>query len=396
MELIMKRRSDSGKIECSGMPVVMFVTTTPFAANAFLANHIVALAKHYKIILCTNLNAYELSPLLLTQADVFQIHFSRKVSLYQDLKSILQLFMVICQNKPTVIHSITPKAGLLAMFTGLVMRVPNRWHTFTGQVWATQKGLSRRLLMKLDKLIVLMASRVFVDSASQGRLLCDLGIVRDDQIGMLGFGSIAGVDLSRFHPDSITRDRLRKKMGTPVNAYVFLFVGRLTRDKGLFDLVDAFRMISISVPNIELWVVGPDEDGLLKILKESARGCAAQIRWLGSTATPEYFMVSADVLLLPSHREGFGSVIIEGAACGIPTIAYRIDGVIDAVENESSGILVDVHKSEAFADAMKSLALNRELSVILGNRAKERARLYFSSDVVTKAWLEFYQSHLGI
>jgi glycosyltransferase involved in cell wall biosynthesis len=396
MGLVMKKKSDSGKIEGSGMPVVMFVATTPFAVNAFLANHIVALAKHYKIILCTNLNAYELSPLLLTQAEVFQINFSRKVSLYQDLKSILQLFMVVCQNKPTVIHSITPKAGLLAMFTGLVMRVPHRWHTFTGQVWATRKGLSRRLLMKLDKLIVLMASRVFVDSTSQGRLLCDEGIVRDDQIGMLGFGSIAGVDLSRFQPDNITRDRLRKKIGTPVNAYVFLFVGRLTRDKGIFDLIDAFRIISISESNIELWVVGPDEDELLKILKDSAQGCTAPIRWLGSTETPEYFMASADALLLPSHREGFGSVIIEAAACGIPTIAYRIDGVIDAVKHESTGILVDAHEVEAFAEAMKSLKLNSSLSVSLGNRAKERARLDFSSDVVTRAWLKFYQSHLGI
>ena len=393
---MMKKKNESDKIHGTSKPAVIFVATTPFAVNAFLANHIAVLARYYKIILCTNLNAYQLSPLLLTQVEVYQINFSRKISPYQDLKSMLQLLIVIRKIKPMVIHSITPKAGLLAMITGLLMCVPNRWHTYTGQIWVTKRGLSRRLLMTFDKLIILMASRVFVDSASQRRLLCDERIARNDQIGMLGFGSIAGVDLNRFQPNNVGRDRLRKKLGTPVNAYVFLFVGRLTRDKGVFDLIYAFQMASTSAPNIELWVVGPDEDGLLKILKESARGCAAQIHWLGATETPEYFMASADALLLPSYREGFGSVIIEGAACGIPAIAYRIDGVIDAVEHEFSGILVDDRDPKAFADAMKSLALNRELSKTLGKQAKERASRDFSGDMVTKIWLEFYQSHLGI
>ena len=387
--------SESGKPWRANVPTVMFVVTTPFAVNAFLANHIAALLTNSKVILCTNLDAYKLAPALLNSVELHHIPFSRRVSLGTDLKSLLMLTALVRQARPAVIHSITPKAGLLAMLAGLMGRVPNRWHTFTGQVWATKLGLSRSALMAIDRIIVLLASKVFADSASQCRLLRDEGVVRDGQIGMLGSGSIAGVDIKRFCSDTLNRERLRQQMGTDANACVFLFVGRLTKDKGMFDLIRSFLELSATVRDIELWAVGPDEEGLLQTLQESAEGCGAPIRWLGATPTPEQFMVAADVLLLPSYREGFGSVIIEAAACGIPAIAYRIDGVIDAIVDGSSGLLVEVGQPEAFAAAMKRLALDKELRLLLGKQAQDRAVRDFSSAKVTDAWLEFYRSHLN-
>jgi glycosyltransferase involved in cell wall biosynthesis len=378
----------------SGLPVVMFVATTPFAVNAFLANHIAVLSEHYRIILCTNLDAYSLLPSLISRVAVRHIPFSRKISLGTDLKSVLQLVAAIHQVRPIVVHSITPKAGLLAMLAGLITGVSKRWHTFTGQVWATKKGFARSFLKSVDRLIVLLASQVFADSASQCRLLRDEGVVRDGQIGILGPGSIAGVDLNRFCPDAIDREQLRRQMGTDVNSCVFLFVGRLSKDKGVFDLVGAFMELATALRDIELWVVGPDEEGLLLSLQEAAVSCGAPIRWLGATTTPEHFMAAADILLLPSYREGFGSVIIEGAACAIPAIAYRIDGVIDAVADGSSGLLVEVGQPTAFASAMKLLVLDRALRLRLGHKAHERAVRDFSSENVTKAWLDFYRSQI--
>ena len=169
----------------------------------------------------------------------------------------------------------------------------------------------------------------------------------------------------------------------------------MTIDKGVFDLIQAFRELASAVRNIELWVVGPDEEGLLKTLQESVEGCGAPFRGLGATPTPEHFMAAADVLVLPSYREGFGSVLIEGAACGIPSIAYRIDGVIDAVVDGSTGLLVELGKISAFASFMKQLALDGELRSRLGMQARERAIRDFSSDKVTSAWLEFYSSQLN-
>jgi glycosyltransferase involved in cell wall biosynthesis len=387
--------SESEKILKADVPTAMFVVTTPFAVNAFLVNHIAALSKKIRIILCTNLDAYKLAPVLLNSVEVHHIPFSRKVSLGTDLKSLMKLTALIRKVRPTVIHSITPKAGLLAMLAGFIGHVPNRWHTFTGQVWTTKQGLVRSALKAFDRFVVLLASKVFADSASQCRLLRDQGVVRAGQISMLGSGSIAGVDIKRFCSDPFNRELLRQQIETDANACVFLFVGRLTIDKGMFDLIRAFLELSSTVRDIELWVVGPDEEGLLQTLQESAEGCGAPIRWMGATTTPEQFMAAADVLLLPSYREGFGSVIIEGAACGIPAIAYRIDGVVDAIVDGRSGVLVEVGQSEAFAAAMKGLALDKELRLRLGKQAQVRAVRDFSSESVTSAWLEFYLSHLN-
>ena len=387
-------KTEGKKTSRANLPTVMFVVSTPFAVNAFLANHIASLSKIAKVILCTNVDAYKLAPSMLNSAEVHHIPFSRQVSFGTDLKSLLMLNALVRQAKPTVIHSITPKAGLLAMLAGLLGRVPNRWHTFTGQVWTTRLGVSRSILMATDRLIVMLASKVFADSVSQCRLLRDVGIVQDGQIGMLGNGSIAGVDIKRFCSDGPNRKRLRQRIGTDGNACVFLFVGRLTKDKGMFDLIQSFLRLSETVRDIELWVVGPDEENLLQTLQEAAEGCGAPIRWLGVTSAPEQFMMAADVLLLPSYREGFGSVIIEGAACGLPAIAYRIDGVIDAIVDGSSGLLVEVGQPRAFAAAMMRMALDKELRLLLGKKARDRAVRYFNSERVTDAWLGLYRRHL--
>lgn len=381
---------ESDKVFKSDLPTVMFVVTTPFAVNAFLANHIATLSKNFRIILCTNLDAYKLAPVLLNSLEVHHIPFSRSISVGADLKSLLKLIMLVSKVRPVVIHSITPKAGLLGMLVGFVTCVPNRWHTFTGQVWATKHGFARSALKAFDRLIVLLSSKVFADSASQSRLLQNERIIREGQIKMLGSGSIAGVDIKRFCADIPNRIRLRQQMGTNPDTCVFLFVGRLAKDKGVFDLTRAFLELSMIVRDIELWVVGPDEEGLLYALQESTECCGAKIRWLGATPTPEQFMVAADVLLLPSYREGFGSVVIESAACGIPTIAYRIDGVIDAVDDGISGVLVELGEITALVSAMKRLAIDRDLRVLLGYQAQERALRDFNSEIVTKAWLDFY------
>lgn len=375
-------------------PIIVFVVTTPFAVNAFLANHIIALSENYRILLCTNLNAYSLLPSLLDHLEVHNIGFSRKIALLSDLSALLELWAVIRQVKPTVIHSLTPKAGLLAMLVGFLNGVPHRWHTFTGQLWITRNGINRKLLQAMDGLIVLTATQVFADSASQRTLLESEKVVKEGQINLLGFGSIAGVDFKRFHPDFANRKLIRKELGSTERACVFLFVGRLVKDKGVFDLLQAFTKLNFSESEAELWIVGPDEDGLLGELKKNTTGCIAPIRWLGSTTTPEHFMSASDVLVLPSYREGFGSVLIEAAACGIPTIAYKIPGVIDAVVDEFSGILVDVGEPAAFALAMRRLSLDKDLRHLIGHQARERVIRYFSSELVTKAWLEYYSNQM--
>lgn len=384
--------SSLDKLKRSDLPKIMFVATTPFAVNAFLRTHLLLLAKTYEVTLCVNTSAYPLEMDIQAAVKVRHIDIARKISLWQDMRAFLQLLKYLKISRPDIVHSMTPKAGLLAMIASLMVCVPWRFHTFTGQIWANKNGAGRFLFKGIDRLIALAANQVFADSASQCRFLEQQGVVRSGGVTVLGQGSVAGVDLKRFHPDPIARSLLRTELGLNNDLPIFVFVGRLVRDKGVFDLVEAFAMVNAFDPSWELWMIGPDEDGQQKILSQLGQNLGANIRWLGPTFTPERYMATADVFVLPSYREGFGSVIIEAAACGIPTIAYKIDGVIDAVVEGRTGRFVEKGDIDGLAFTIKELGQAQNIHKDLGKEALDRAVKDFSSVNVSREWQVFYDS----
>ncbi|MEY3654224.1 MAG: hypothetical protein RL739_2394 [Pseudomonadota bacterium] len=374
---------------------LVFVATTPFAVNAFLRTHLLALAETHDVTLCVNTTAYPLVDDVARAVRVRHIDIARKISPWQDLRALFQLLHCFWEIRPATVHSLTPKAGLLAMLAGWLARVPWRFHTFTGQVWATKTGIGRSVLKGIDRLIAMCASRVFADSASQCRFLEAEGVVRYGGVNVLGQGSMAGVDLARFRPDPAARAALRTKTGVADAVPVFIFVGRLVRDKGIFDLVEAFATLNARHGQWELWMVGPDEESLQANLQNEGQRLGARIRWFGPTPVPERYMAAADVFVLPSYREGFGSVVIEAAACGIPTIAYRIDGLVDAIVENHTGCFVDVGNVKELSQTMERLGSNPEVLGKLGKAARQRAFNDFSSSTVSAAWLAFYGSVLN-
>jgi glycosyltransferase involved in cell wall biosynthesis len=371
---------------------LVFVATTPFAVNAFLRVHLIALAETYDLTLCVNTAAYPLVDDVARIVRVRHIDIGRKIRPWQDLRALFQLMRCLQEIRPLALHSMTPKAGLISMLAGRLTGVPWRFHTFTGQVWATKSGIGRSFFKVMDQLISLLASQVFADSASQCRFLEDEGVVRRGGVTALGEGSVAGVDLTRFRPDPAARAALRADTGVADTSLVFLFVGRLVRDKGILDLVEAFAALRARRAQWELWMVGPDEEGLQSAMQAESELLGAHIRWFGPTHIPERYMAAADVLVLPSYREGFGSVIIEAAACGIPTIAYRIDGVVDAIVEGRTGCFVARGDVRGFAIAMERLGSDPEMLIDFGQAARRRAVNDFSSSKISAAWLEFYGS----
>jgi glycosyltransferase involved in cell wall biosynthesis len=373
---------------------LVFVATTSFAVNAFLRIHMLALAETHEVSLCVNTTAYPLDEEVARTVHVRHVDIARKIALGQDLRALFQLLRCFHEIRPATVHSMTPKAGLLAMLAAWLAGVPWRFHTFTGQVWATKAGAGRALLKGIDRLIALCAIQVFADSSSQCRFLEDEGVVQRGGVTVLGQGSVAGVDLARFRPDPAARAALRAETGVTDTVPVFLFVGRLVRDKGVFDLVKAFAALSVLHGHWELWMVGPDEDGLQTTLQAEGERLGGRIHWFGPTPMPERYMAAADVFVLPSYREGFGSVIIEAAACGVPSIAYRIDGVIDAIVDGRTGLFVDKGDVQGLSDAMNRLGAESRTRKTLGEAAHLRASSEFSSASVSAAWLDFYSSVL--
>jgi glycosyltransferase involved in cell wall biosynthesis len=189
-------------------------------------------------------------------------------------------------------------------------------------------------------------------------------------------------------------NEIRKKIAKNQDNCVFLYVGRLAMDKGLFDLIEAFRLTFISLKKIELWFVAPNEEGLQFELEAIAQTNNLPITFIGPTDLPEDYMRAADVFVLPSYREGFGTVIIEAGACCVPAIAYRIDGVVDAIEDGFSGILATLKDIESLSKSMLFLAENPSRRIEMGNNARNRVEKFFSSDAITSAWLAQYKTVL--
>ena len=323
------------------------------------------------------------------------IDMSRGIAPLRDLAALVPMVRLFRSFRPDVVHSTTPKAGLLCALAGFLARVPVRLHTFTGQPWLELSGPVRWFSRASDWLISRLNTHCYADSPSQCDFLIAEGLCRAGDISVLASGSLAGVDLSRFNSESLAGRALkcRETLAIPFTARVVLFIGRVTRDKGVSELADAFSRIKAADSEAYLVVVGPTEperdplpSALLQALESDER-----VRMTGYDTDPEKYLAMADLLCLPSYREGFPNVVIEAGALGVPTVGTRINGLRDALVDGVTGLLVPAKNAAALAEALASLLKNEPKRKQMGNAARERVRNLFDSRVVNSRVLEEYK-----
>ena len=375
----------------AGLPRVALVVTSTLVVRWFLLEHIRTLARYFAVTLIVNNDAPDLAALL--PCRIVSLRLERDIAPLADLRALAWLWRHFRAERYQLVHTLTPKAGLLGMLAARLAGVPCRLHTFTGQVWATRRGPMRTLLKTADRLISVSATQVLTDSFSQRDFLVAQGIVDPVKAGVLGKGSVSGVDASRFRPDSAKRKELRVELGIPETATVFLYLGRLKRDKGVLDLARAFALFGDS--QSRLLLVGPDEDGLLPEIEKVCAACFSRLHVLGYTAVPEHYLAGSDVLCLPSYREGFGVVILEAAAAGLPAIGSRIYGITDAIVEGETGLLFEAGDVQQLALRLGLLAGDAELRRRMGQSARERALRDYAQERLTGALLAFYQQLLA-
>ena len=372
---------------------VCFVVASPLTARAFLSGHVAALSRRYAVDMAADAaDPAELGDIP-AHARIFRVPIRRKVAPLADLVALAKLILHFWRERYAAVSSVTPKAGMLALLAATLARVPLRVHIFTGQVWATRAGWQRSLLRAADRFMARLATHILADSPSQRDFMIAEGVAPGEKIRVLGDGSICGVDETRFRPDAGRREAVRRAQGIPEEAVIFLFLGRLNRDKGVLDLADAFA--ALGRPDAWLLVVGPDEGNMRAAMEARLGPAQARCRFVGYTNRPEDFMAAADVFCLPSYREGFGMVIVEAAATGMPAMASRIYGVTDAVEDEVTGLLHRPGDVAAIAAMMALLASDPGWRRAMGNAARARALRLFSAEAVTAAWVRFYEKLLG-
>ncbi|WP_043514927.1 glycosyltransferase family 4 protein [Halomonas sp. BC04] len=370
------------------MKRIAFVVAAPATAEIFLRGHIAALGERYQVDLIANLHQHY--PLSVSANKIIHAPIHRSINVWLDFMALLALIRIFSKNRYDAVHSVTPKAGLLTMIAAWVTRVPVRNHTFTGQVWVTRAGLPRNLLRSLDKLVYSISTHSLVDSHSQRDFLLTEKVIQRKKSSVLANGSISGVNVDRFKPDSGMRKIIRDKYGVSDNDLVFLFLGRINPDKGVPELISAFRRVSKVYTEAKLLIVGEDESGMFDdgSIEDSFMGKLIRV---GCTSEPEAYFNAADVFCLPSHREGFGSVLIEAAACGVASIASNIYGISDALVDNRTGLLHSVKCEEDLIAKMIVLVSNPRLRKQLANAAMLRARGEFSSSVLEQELVAFYE-----
>ena len=270
------------------------------------------------------------------------------------------------------VHSLTPKR--LRCVAADRAR-PVRAHTYTGQVWASRHGSGRWLLKTLDGVIARLNTHLLADSVSQRDFLRSEGVLGRTQGEVLHHGSVSGVDSARFKPDAAARTEVRSELSAFRRRRRFSVRWRLTRDtrrpRARFGIQAAAARGCRS--RFILIFVGPDEEKLAAEIERRCPSSAVRLRFVGWTDRPERYMAGADVFCLPSYREGFGTVIVEAAAAGLPAIGSRIYGVVDAIEDEQTGLLVDRGDVAALAAAMHRLAEDSVMRAALAEAARTRA-----------------------
>jgi glycosyltransferase involved in cell wall biosynthesis len=371
---------------------IFFVATVEFAINAFLKQHLLLLSKTFNVTVVVNTSDPSFLKKQGINVNVISLDIKRNINIFSDLIVLFSLFYLFLKNRPVSVQSITPKAGLLAMAAAYMARAPYKIHTFTGQVWVTKSGVFRYILKKLDTMIAFFSDYAFVDSPSQSQFLIDEKVLPLKKSIVFGSGSVSGVDLEKFKPCKKTYADVRSELSIPYDAFVFVYVGRLNAEKGVLELATAFSKIHDD--KAYLVVVGPDEGGYSQKIKNLSNMNQERLRLIGFTIEPYRYLAASNALCLPSYREGFGSVIIEAAAMGVPAIASNIYGISDAVQNCKTGLLHSPKNSDQLLKCMEVFLSNPDLVAEYGAAAKKRAINEFDAKILTKYWLDFYLSHI--
>ena len=322
------------------------------------------------------------------------VSMEREISPWKDLVSLLRLLGVTRQLRPTITNVATPKAGLLGGLAAWMCGVPCRYYTLLGLRCETATGLKRKLLVLTERIACACAHRIICVSETLRQKAMALGVVEASRTTVLASGSCAGVDAKRFAPTAEVLRRageIRNSLGISVDAPVIGFVGRLTKDKGISELVEAYLEVRKNMPDLRLLLVGEREEGdplpaRTVWLVNNDRG----IQCTGFVQDPADYYHVMDVFAFPTHREGFGNVTLEAHAAGKPVVAARATGVMDAVIDGVSGVVVPVGDARALARALELVIRDRKLAEALGAAGRERVLREFRQETVWEALAEEY------
>lgn len=373
---------------------LLLVTTVPETLATILSHQPRYLAEHFQVSLATS-PGDKLHLVAQNEGlEISLVPMVRGINVLNDLVSVARMMQVLRRVQPIVVHSYTPKAGLVCMLAAWLCRVPVRVHTFTGLIFPTASGIKKKLLIWVDRLICACATHVVPEGEGVKKDLQQFAITRKP-LQVIGNGNIAGVDTGHFSPLAMgnmeVANNFRQSLSIKSDRFLFCFVGRLNKDKGLSELIEAFRLMPATAHL--LLVGGHDQTSPVDADTLAVIESHPQIHSLGFLSDIRPALRAANVLVLPSYREGFPNVVLQAGAMELPVIATDINGCNEVIEPKYNGWLVPPRDTQALEDAMRqAMQMTSTERSEMGRRARVHIQQRFEQKQHWGRMVNFYQA----
>lgn len=375
------------------MKKVFRITTVPISLNGLFKGQLKMLNEYFDIIGVSSPGAALEEVHQREGIRVIALPMERRISPIKDFISLIRMTFLFLKEKPDMIHSYTPKAGLISMMAGWIAGVPVRMHTFTGLVFPTVTGLKQKILIFTDRLTCVCATHINPEGNGVKKDLIKYHITTKP-LKIIANGNVNGIDLEYFQRTVEVEQAaiVYKKEGI----FTFCFIGRVVRDKGINELVSAFAYLQKKYANIRLIIVGPFEKDLDPVSEETENQILhnTAIEFMDFQNDVRPYLVASDAFVLPSYREGFPNAVIQAGAMGLPSIVTDINGSNEIVESGKNGVIVESKNETALYQAMEDFVLHPEKVKDMAQNCRKMVADRYDQNIVWAALLDEYKTLL--
>lgn len=378
-------------------PKLVRVTTVPLSLEKLLEGQLGFMKDHFEV---TAVSSEQERLKIFGENEgvaVFHLPMTRKITPLKDMLAVWKLYRFLRKEQPKIVHTHTPKAGIVGMFAAYLAKVPHRLHTVAGLPLMEASGVKRRILNLVEKWTYRFATKVYPNSHGLFSFIVEEKFTKPSKLRIIGNGSSNGIDTQYFSRSHFSEDELtakRSALGIPSKDFVFVFVGRIVKDKGIDELVNAFEKLCIEHPNCTLLLVGPTEDDLDPVSPLTAKAILEhpKIVTTGFQKDVRVYFGLSDALVFPSYREGFPNVVMQAGAMGLPSIVSDINGCNEIVEDGINGLIVPVKNVDKLSHAMHRLIEDPELFRKVSHVSRVKIESRFGRSEIWQTMLEEYQS----
>ena len=378
------------------MKKLVRITTVPISLEKLLENQLRFMTGYYDVTIISS-DAPHLKRVAESQGTRYlHVEMTRKITPLKDLKSVWELYRFFRKEKPEIVHTHTPKAGIVGMLAAKLAGVPHRLHTVAGLPLLEATGAKRKVLDSVEKLTYACATGVYPNSSGLRDIIVQNGYCAASKLKVIGNGSSNGINTAHFSPAHFSEqqnEELRMELGFTDHHFVFIFVGRLVKDKGINELVAAFDQLHQQQPHVRLLLVGDYESELDPLRPETLEKINRHdgIVHTGFMKDVRPYLAISQALTFPTYREGFPNVVLQAGAMGLPSIVTNINGCNEIIEEGVNGTIIPVKDQTAIFNAMTMLASDKKSYISMQKNAREMIVARYEQQVVWEAILNEYR-----